>query len=104
MCILISVFLNIIQSLLLYFVLLSPVPRDPKIIIKPSTVPEQSLVGKDPCQSEHGLLSKGRLSTLEQLQYKLTTQVIQAGDRDFVRLKHAHCIDTEDKFSNLWPM
>ncbi|XP_056627815.1 coiled-coil domain-containing protein 57 isoform X2 [Triplophysa dalaica] len=58
------------------------VPRDPKIIIRPSTVPEQSLVGKEPCQSEHGLLSKGRLSTLEQLQYQLTTQELQYAQRD----------------------
>ncbi|KAI7797005.1 putative coiled-coil domain-containing protein 57 [Triplophysa rosa] len=58
------------------------VPRDPKIIIKPSNVPEQSLVGKDPCQSEHGLRSKSRLSTLEQLQYQLTTQELQYAQRD----------------------
>ncbi|KAA0725032.1 Coiled-coil domain-containing protein 57 [Triplophysa tibetana] len=58
------------------------VPRDPKLIIKPSTVPEQSLVGKDPCQSEHGLQSKGRLSTLEQLQYQLTTQELQYAQRE----------------------
>lgn len=39
------------------------------------------MVEKDPCESEHGLQSKSRLSTLEQLQYQLTSQVTQAGQR-----------------------
>lgn len=55
------------------------VSRDSKIILKPSNDPEQDRLEKDPRQSEHGHQSKSRLSTLEQLQYQLTTQVSQAG-------------------------
>lgn len=51
------------------------VPRHSKIILKPND-PEHSLE-KDPSQPEHGVQPKSRLSTLEQLQYQLTTQELQ---------------------------
>ncbi|KAK2876272.1 hypothetical protein Q8A67_020368 [Cirrhinus molitorella] len=57
------------------------VPRQSKIILKPSD-PEHSLVEEDPSQSEHGVQPKSRLSTLEQLQYQLTTQELQYAQRD----------------------
>uniref|UniRef100_A0A8C1I658 Coiled-coil domain containing 57 n=1 Tax=Cyprinus carpio TaxID=7962 RepID=A0A8C1I658_CYPCA len=43
---------------------------------------EHSLVEKEPSQSEHGVQPKSRLSTLEQLQYQLTTQELQYAQRD----------------------
>uniref|UniRef100_A0A672NB57 Coiled-coil domain containing 57 n=1 Tax=Sinocyclocheilus grahami TaxID=75366 RepID=A0A672NB57_SINGR len=43
---------------------------------------QHSLVEKEPSQSEHGVQPKSRLSTLEQLQYQLTTQELQYAQRD----------------------
>uniref|UniRef100_A0A8C2HV50 Coiled-coil domain containing 57 n=1 Tax=Cyprinus carpio TaxID=7962 RepID=A0A8C2HV50_CYPCA len=43
---------------------------------------EHSLVEKEPSESEHGVQPKSRLSTLEQLQYQLTTQELQYAQRD----------------------
>ncbi|XP_018926133.1 coiled-coil domain-containing protein 57-like [Cyprinus carpio] len=57
------------------------VPRHSKITLKPNA-PEHSLVEKEPSQSEHGVQPKSRLSTLEQLQYQLTTQELQYAQRD----------------------
>lgn len=57
------------------------VPRHSKIILQPNT-PEPNLAEKDPSQPEHGIQSKSRLSTLEQLQYQLTTQELQYAQRD----------------------
>ncbi|XP_016427790.1 coiled-coil domain-containing protein 57 isoform X1 [Sinocyclocheilus rhinocerous] len=57
------------------------VPRHSKITLK-SNYPEHSLVEKEPSQSEHGVQPKSRLSTLEQLQYQLTTQELQYAQRD----------------------
>ncbi|RXN10116.1 coiled-coil domain-containing 57 isoform X1 [Labeo rohita] len=57
------------------------VPRHSKVILKPSD-PEHGLMEKDASQSEHGLQAKSRLSTLEQLQYQLTTQELQYAQRD----------------------
>ncbi|XP_077056636.1 coiled-coil domain-containing protein 57 isoform X3 [Siphateles boraxobius] len=56
------------------------VSRHSKIILKPND-PEHSLE-KDPSQTEHGVQPKSRLSTLEQLQYQLTTQELQYAQRD----------------------
>ncbi|XP_016106555.1 coiled-coil domain-containing protein 57-like [Sinocyclocheilus grahami] len=56
-------------------------PRHSKITLKPND-PEHSLVEKEPSQSEHGVQPKSRLSTLEQLQYQLTTQELQYAQRD----------------------
>ncbi|XP_052426079.1 coiled-coil domain-containing protein 57 [Carassius gibelio] len=57
------------------------VPRHSKITLKPND-PEQCLVEKEPSPSEHGVQPKSRLSTLEQLQYQLTTQELQYAQRD----------------------
>ncbi|XP_058650569.1 coiled-coil domain-containing protein 57 isoform X4 [Onychostoma macrolepis] len=57
------------------------VPRHLKITLKPND-PEHSLVEKEASQSEHGVHPKSRLSTLEQLQYQLTTQELQYAQRD----------------------
>ncbi|XP_051523800.1 coiled-coil domain-containing protein 57-like [Myxocyprinus asiaticus] len=58
------------------------VARHSKIILKPSNDPEHSLVVKDPTQSEYVVQPQRRLSTLEQLQYQLTTQELQYAQRD----------------------
>lgn len=85
------------------------VSRDSKIILKPSNDPEQDRMEKDPCQSEHGLQSKSRLSTLEQLQYQLTTQELQYAQRDQNKRKpvvvHPRFSDSEssDKHRSINP-
>ncbi|XP_067225146.1 coiled-coil domain-containing protein 57 isoform X2 [Chanodichthys erythropterus] len=56
------------------------VPRHSKIILKPND--QQHSLEKDPSQPEHGVQPKSRLSTLEQLQYQLTTQELQYAQRD----------------------
>ncbi|XP_065118871.1 coiled-coil domain-containing protein 57 [Paramisgurnus dabryanus] len=86
------------------------VPRDAKIITKPSNDTEHSLVEKDTCQSEHGVQSKSRLSTLEQLQYQLTNQELQYAQRDQNKEKpivvHTRSSDSENsdkrKTTNPW--
>lgn len=78
----------------------SSVPRHSKIILKQND-PEHRLE-KDPSQPEHGEQPKSRLSTLEQLQYQLTTQVTLEGrkqERDFNQSKFA--IDTENLFHHI---
>ncbi|XP_056325999.1 coiled-coil domain-containing protein 57 isoform X1 [Danio aesculapii] len=57
------------------------VARHSKIILKPNE-PEPNLAEKDPSQPEHGVQPNSRLSTLEQLQYQLTTQELQYAQRD----------------------
>ncbi|XP_073723165.1 coiled-coil domain-containing protein 57 isoform X2 [Misgurnus anguillicaudatus] len=86
------------------------VPRDAKIIPKPSNNTEHSLVEKDTCQSEHEVQSKSRLSTLEQLQYQLTNQELQYAQRDRNKEKpivvHTRFSDSENsdkrKTTNPW--
>ncbi|XP_048026596.1 LOW QUALITY PROTEIN: coiled-coil domain-containing protein 57 [Megalobrama amblycephala] len=56
------------------------VPRHSKVILKPND--QQHSLEKDPSQPEHGVQPKSRLSTLEQLQYQLTTQELQYAQRD----------------------
>ncbi|ROI81916.1 Coiled-coil domain-containing protein 57 [Anabarilius grahami] len=56
------------------------VPRHSKIVLKPND--QQHSLEKDPSQPEHGMQPKSRLSTLEQLQYQLTTQELQYAQRD----------------------
>ncbi|XP_051958179.1 coiled-coil domain-containing protein 57 [Xyrauchen texanus] len=53
-----------------------------KSYLQPSNEPEHSLVVKDPSQSENVVQPQRRLSTLEQLQYQLTTQELQYAQRD----------------------
>ncbi|XP_051529914.1 coiled-coil domain-containing protein 57-like isoform X3 [Myxocyprinus asiaticus] len=58
------------------------VARYSTIILKPNNDLKHSLVDKNPSQSERGFQPKGRLPTLEQLQYQLTTQELQYAQRD----------------------
>uniref|UniRef100_A0A8C1C379 Coiled-coil domain containing 57 n=1 Tax=Cyprinus carpio carpio TaxID=630221 RepID=A0A8C1C379_CYPCA len=92
------------------------VPRHSKITLKPNA-PEHSLVEKEPSQSEHGVQPKSRLSTLEQLQYQLTTQSVgskentppQNQSEAPVRLPGSShfllsSIGTDDSLQNVWKM
>ncbi|XP_043109197.1 coiled-coil domain-containing protein 57 isoform X2 [Puntigrus tetrazona] len=57
------------------------VPQHSKFTLKAND-PEHSLMEKEPSQPEHGVHPKSRLSTLEELQYQLTTQELQYAQRD----------------------